>query len=128
MKKKPRSLTVKKMSPAVYELRRKVIALVYEAKALVPTLPRLTVRITYNHESILAMAKISRDYIEVSDQAINRSDLDLRTIVFHEIIHAVFGVRHDEKCPLMKAHHTPLPKDRVHSLFLKYAGKARVAS
>ncbi len=27
----------------------------------------------------------------------------LRNIVFHEIVHAVTGFKHDEKCPLMKS-------------------------
>ena len=111
----------KEMSATVYELRRNVIALVYEAKELVPTLPRITVRITDNHETTLALATMKRDYIEVSERAISCTDFDLRTIVFHELLHAVWGLRHDETCRLMKAHHEPLPKEKVHQLFLKYA-------
>lgn len=115
------NLNKKEMSPAVYQLRRKVIDLIYEAKKLVPTLPRIMVRITENHETTLAMATLKRDYIEVSERAVNCGDFDLRTIVFHELIHAVWGVRHNESCPLMRSHHKPLPKEDVHRLFLQYS-------
>lgn len=113
------------MSPEVYQLRRKVIALIYEAKKLVPTLPRVTVRITDNHETTLALATMKRDYIEVSERAVNCGDFDLRTIVFHELLHAVWGVGHDKSCPLMKTNHEPIPKEEVHRLFLKYATVAK---
>lgn len=115
------------MSPEVYALRRRVIALVYEAKGLYPKLPRVTVRIADDHETTLAIAKVGRDYIEVSERAVICDDFDLRTIVFHELVHACFSVMHIESCPLMKPIHSPLSKDQAQKLFLKYAQGKEIA-
>lgn len=112
----------KRMNSDVYRLRRRVMAMIYEAKKLVPSLPRITVRITDDHHTTLAMATLKRDFIEVSERAITCSDFDLRTIVYHELVHAVYGFHHDEACPLMRSIHKPLSIELVQSLFLKYAG------
>jgi valyl-tRNA synthetase len=111
------------MSKEVYRLRRKVIDLIREAKELVPTMPRITVRITDNHVTTLARATMKRNYIEVSERAINSSSFDLRTIVFHELVHAIWGIKHDENCPLMKPIYKPLSKNDAKRLFLMYAKK-----
>lgn len=88
-----------KMNDKVYGLRREVINLIYEAKE-VSELPRITVRITENHSSMLACARLKNNILWVSLRAI--AEYDLRAIVYHEIAHAVFGAEHNENCPLMK--------------------------
>ena len=41
--------------------------------------------------------------IWITKKAIDMSQDALRNVVFHEIVHAVTGFEHDEKCPLMKS-------------------------
>jgi len=93
-----------KMNDAVYKLRRQVIDLIYEVKKEIRNLPRIEVRIgeARNH-NVLGVAKLSRNQIWITKRAIDMSPDALRNIVFHEIVHAVTGFGHDEKCPLMKS-------------------------
>lgn len=84
------ALLCKKMNSDVYKLRRRVIDLIYEIKELVD-LPRVEVRITDNHESILGQGTKGqfrgRSWIWISERAIKASEFDLRTIVYHEVLH-----------------------------------------
>jgi hypothetical protein len=89
-------LVNKKMSNATYEQRRKVMSLLYHAKNLVPALPRITVRITSDHEEILGCARLGQNIIWIAEKATVS-----RAVVYHEILHAVLGINHIEKCPLM---------------------------
>jgi hypothetical protein len=111
----------KKMNQDTYKLRREVMELIYEAKALTSgKLPRIEVRIADKDTSILGVATVGGNVIWITDGAIKQAKYDLRTVVYHEIVHAVYGVRHIETCPLMKAVHTPLTKAKCQKLFLKY--------
>lgn len=94
-----------KMNDAIYKLRRQVIDYIYEAKEVVE-LPRITVRITDNHKTMLGCATLEKDILWITERAINEG-WDLRSIVYHEIAHAVFGTKHDENCRLMKACQDP---------------------
>lgn len=118
-------LNKKVMSSEVYQLRKRVMAMIYEAKRLVPSLPRVTVRITDDHASTLAIAVMERDYIEVTERAVTCDDFDLRTIVYHELLHAVYGVEHDDQCPLMRPVHLPLSKEMAQRIFTRYAKEVR---
>ncbi len=89
-----------KMNDHIYRLRREVIDLIYEARDVV-SLPRITVRITENHETMLGCARMNDNILWITRRAI--SAYDLRAIVYHEIAHAVFGAEHNESCPLMKS-------------------------
>jgi predicted metal-dependent hydrolase len=93
-----------KMNDAVYKLRRQVIELIYEAKKEIKNLPRIEVRIgeARNH-SVLGVARLKDNKIWITKKAIDMSQDALRNVVFHEIVHAVTGFKHDEKCPLMKS-------------------------
>ena len=92
-----------KMNDAVYKLRRQVIELIYEAKKEIKDLPRIEVRIgeARNH-NVLGVAKLSKKQIWITKRAVDMSQDALRNIVYHEIVHAVTGFGHDDKCPLMK--------------------------
>ena len=93
-----------KMNKKVYKLRRQVIDLIYEAKNFGIELPRIEVRIgkpKKGHEHVLGVGRMTKRIIWITDNAINRSTEYLRHVVFHEIGHAVFGLEHNEKCPLM---------------------------
>lgn len=110
----------KKMSPEVYKLRREIIELIYEAKRLVPNLPRITVRVTDNNSSgVLGCARMGGNIIWISEGYVAS-----RATVFHEILHAVYGQAHVVGCPLMATHINPeLDKATCDKLFIKYAGK-----
>lgn len=113
---KTKLLKNKDMSESVYELRRKVIALIYEAKKLAD-LPRIEVRITNDHDSILGAARIGEKIIWITE-----SFVASRSTVFHEILHAVFNQRHIAGCPLMAPQIDPnLKDDLCNKLFKKYA-------
>ena len=92
------------MNDNTYKLRRKVINLIYEVKKQFKTLPRIEVRIgeARNH-NVLGVAQLNDKKIWITKRAIDMSQDALRNVVFHEIVHAVTGFGHDEKCPLMKS-------------------------
>ena len=92
-----------KMNDAVYKLRRKVIDLIYEVKSEIRSLPRIEVRIgeARNHRT-LGVAALKDLKIWITKDAIELGPDALRNIVFHEIVHAVSGFGHDEKCSLMQ--------------------------
>lgn len=111
-------LTNKKMSPEVYRLRRQVIDLIYEANKLV-ALPRIDVRVTDRHQMILGVAEMKGNIIWITEETVAS-----RSVVFHEILHAVYGQEHVEGCPLMApAISKNLDRQTCDSLFLKYATK-----
>jgi len=92
-----------KMNDEVYKLRRQVINLIYEVKKEFLSFPRIEVRIgeARNH-NVLGVAKLSKKQIWITKRAVDMSQDALRNIVYHEIVHAVTGFGHDDKCPLMK--------------------------
>ena len=91
------------MNNATYQLRHKVVSFLYEIKREVTNFPRIEVRIgeARNH-NVLGVAKLSKKQIWITKRAVDMSQDALRNIVFHEIVHAVTGFGHDDKCPLMK--------------------------
>lgn len=112
------------MNDDTYALRRKVIDLLYEAKKMV-NLPRIEVKITEDDPTILGQAVLKSNKIWISQKVVK--NYDLRSIVWHELIHSVLGVGHDEKCPLMAStYKKPLePKDAdrlLKAYFGAYAG------
>ena len=100
------------MNKETYSLRRKVINLIYEVKNSGVSLPRIEVRIGEpRKQNLLGCAALKDNKIWITDDAINMGEDALRNVVFHEIVHAVTGFGHDEKCPLMcSALGTPLNK------------------
>ena len=92
-----------KMNDEVYKLRRQVINLIYEVKKEFLSFSRIEVRIgeARNH-NVLGVAKLSKKQIWITKRAVDMSQDALRNIVYHEIVHAVTGFGHDDKCPLMK--------------------------
>ena len=91
------------MNNETYKLRHKVVTLLYEIKREVENFPRIEVRIgeARNHNT-LGVAKLNKKQIWITKRAVDMSQDALRNIVFHEIVHAVTGFGHDDKCPLMK--------------------------
>ncbi len=92
------------MNKEVYALRRKVINIIYDLKKAVPTLPRVEVRIGnhVNDKRVLGQGKMKECKIWITEKAVNMNPDELRHIVAHELGHAVLGLEHDDKCPLMR--------------------------
>jgi hypothetical protein len=109
------------MNDAVYKLRREAIKYIYEAKELCE-LPRITVRITENYNRIMGRALLKDNVIWIPKRSIEDKH-DLRAIVYHEILHAVWAVPHNKNCPLMSPYLQNLSKQQADKLFIKYAKK-----
>ena len=115
-----------------YRLRRKVINLVYSARDLARScgveLPRVTVRVTTRDEgerNLLGAARLANDIIWITEDAIQLPAEDLRAVVYHEIVHAVCGIRHVEGCPLMGSTLVEGQSNRVlDKLFMGYIKRA----
>jgi hypothetical protein len=60
--------------------------------------------------------------IWISTRCLNDWKLHLKEVVFHEILHAVKAVHHDDSCPLMSpcVGHQPLADDVLRANFVKY--------
>ena len=92
------------MNKNTYSLRRKVINLIYEVKNAGVNLPRIEVRIGEpRKKNLLGVALLKDNKIWITEDAVKLCEDALRNVVFHEIVHAVTGFGHDEKCPLMCA-------------------------
>lgn len=114
-------LTNKKMNSDVYELRSKVMSLIYEAKKVVPDLPRIEVRITESSRELNGKARISKNVIWIPENSAKRDLNALRRTVFHEICHAAFGTQHIKGCPLMDGVYQEITKTKAHKLLKQYA-------
>jgi hypothetical protein len=122
MKTKTTLLKNKQMNPGVYKLRREVISLVCEAKKLIPSLPRITVRVTEDDSKILGVGRMHQNIIWITS-----SFVASRAVVFHEILHAVFGQEHKSGCPLMAPQIDPnLSRKKCDQLFTKYANQGNL--
>ena len=109
----------KEMNSEVYKTRREVIKLVYEAKKLVPNLPRITVRIAENHHRTNAVGRMGGNIIWVTERFAAK-----KRTVFHEICHAAFAQEHINGCPLMGPYFQEVESKKIDKLFIKYARKA----
>ena len=111
-----------KMNDITYKKRRKVIDLIYEAKKEIKDLPRIEVRIgEARKKNVLGVAMLKDCKIWITDDAINMGDDALRNVVFHEIVHAVTGFRHDKNCYLMHPNLPTNPKpEKSLEAFIKY--------
>ena len=87
-----------KMNEQTYNLRRKVINILYELKSEGYRLPRIQVRIVKNADA-MAYAYNGQNIIHVDEYWINYSNLKL--LVMHEVGHAVFGLEKIDGCDLM---------------------------
>lgn len=120
-----------KMNDDVFAMRRRVIGFLYEAKKLYPEMPRVEVRITEGKELadnkvLLGMASLRVKHISITKDAIGYDNDKLRHVVFHELVHTLFHVLHNEKCPLMCATvKKPATKTQAENVFKKHLKKFR---
>ena len=115
-----------KMQPDVYVLRTEVMSIVYKAKFMLRAkgyeLPRINVRITDNRACTSTLGYGGNNQIWISKSALTTHKRSLYEIVLHEIVHAVTGFLHDDKCPLMSPsiNLKPLTEETANIHFLKY--------
>jgi hypothetical protein len=119
----------KRMDENVYSERRQVMDIVYEAKRMLRKngieLPRINVRIAEqtncdpDKKSVLGVAQLSQLNIYIMERTLKGPYL--RSVVLHEIVHAVTGFEHDEDCLLMHPHVQPqATKEQIDKAFLSY--------
>ena len=113
--------TNREMNSDTYRLRRQVMSFIYEAKRLLNgNLPRINIRITDVHDHrVLGEAAMSDNKIWIPASTVDRSDL--RSIVFHEILHASFGIEHVDGCLLMDPIVQHPSRKVTDELFLQYS-------
>lgn len=93
--------TNKDMNADVYKLRRRVMEYIYRAKNLLGgQMPRITVRIVdLGPEAVIArvlgLARRGENIIWIPEKTVNMNDLALHFIVFHELVHVIYNVGHD---------------------------------
>ena len=101
-------MTNKRMTDRVYLERRRAIDAIYKVKALLAgvgvTLPRITVRITNDHEcgGVLGVGRHGANTIWITNTSVRRlNDDEMLWTVMHEIGHTTLSLGHSGACPLM---------------------------
>jgi len=115
-----------KMSDEVYKNRRKVLNFIYELKNEGFKLPRIDVRIGEDKKcSVLGRARLKDNIIWITQKAINNGEMELRTTVYHELLHAIYGCNHVKGCPIMSATQPEVAVNKVKAIeiFKKYYNK-----
>ena len=114
-----------KMNNEVYKLRRQVINLIYEIKNNGFNIPRIDVRVGKSVDCRkLGMARLNGNIIWIDIDTIKKSQNYLRNVVYHELLHTIYGCEHNENCPLMSATlKEVLPKNKCLTIFKNYYNK-----
>ena len=92
--------TNRKMDDSVYNLRREVMAIIYEMKKHVE-LPRIDIRITDTKRNVLGTARMGDNMIWIPADTVINNAHRMWEVVLHEILHAVKAIPHDVNCKLM---------------------------
>jgi len=125
--KKTKEFINHKMNDDVYKLRRQVIDMIYEIKNVYSDIPRIDVRIGKSKTcGVLGLARLNDNIIWIDDKSFMtyRNNDFLRNVVYHEILHAIYGIEHDEKCPLMCSKlNEVISKDQCLKIFGEYVNK-----
>ena len=115
-----------KMNDEVYKNRRKVLDFIYELKNEGFKLPRIDVRIGISKKcNVLGKARLKDNIIWITQEAINNGSNELRSVVYHELLHAIYGCNHVKGCPIMSAVQPDIVANKVKSIeiFRKYYNK-----
>ena len=104
-----------------YQLRKRVMGMIYKAKKLVE-LPRIEVRVVDGgKDEVCGYAYLNSNIVHINKDYVNKSDEFLYHLVLHELVHSVTGFRHDEDCYLMNPIIKSLPiVSKSEKAFLKY--------
>jgi len=115
------------MNDQTYLLRRKVIDVIYMLKKHI-NLPRIEVRIISAIEStnIIGYAYLNKNIVHIKQEYCNMDNTILTYLVSHEIIHAVTGFMHNEKCYLMRSNmiaYNKISNEKTIEVFKSYFKK-----
>ena len=89
-----------RMDDDTYKLRRIVIGFIYEALKVV-ALHRIDVRITEETDQYAGLATLNGNVLWINKGMLAYNNNYIRALVYHEIIHACFGIGHIDGCILM---------------------------
>jgi predicted SprT family Zn-dependent metalloprotease len=122
-----RNAKMLKMDDNIYQLRRKVMDVLYEIKNRGYNIPRVEVRVVSEDTEACAYAYLGKNIIHFNKKYMGVSNFT--QVVLHEVVHASFGVGEVVGCRLM--HCTEFWKNNVGfteawSLFDKYYKEAKV--
>lgn len=121
-----------RMNDNVYQLRRQVIDIIYEANRRLQAngcarLPRQEVRIVDGgKKNILGYAWMGQNIVHINKQTCEgRRDTSKHTALLyttlHELLHSVLAIDHTESCPLMSTYHDySVTDEQAWELFLGY--------
>ena len=115
-----------KMNNEVYKNKRKVLDFVYELKNQGFKLPRVNVVIGDAKKcNVLGKARLKDNIIWITQEAINNGSNELRSVVYHELLHAIYCCTHVKGCPIMSAVQPDVVANKVKSIeiFKKYYNK-----
>tara|TARA_B100000029_G_C17002230_1_gene751614 strand:+ start:134 stop:484 length:351 start_codon:yes stop_codon:yes gene_type:complete len=114
------------MNNEVYKSRSKVMQFIYELKNEGFKLPRIDVRIGTDKDcTILGKARLKDNIIWISQKTIDYKINELRSVVYHELLHAIYGCNHVKGCPIMSAEQPEVAVNKVKAIeiFKKYYNK-----
>ena len=115
-----------KMNNEVYKNKQKVLDFVYELKNEGLKLPYVRVKIGEDKQcNVLAKAKMKKCEIWVTQKAIDNGSNELRSVVYHELLHAIYGCEHVKGCLIMDAVQPDVVATKVKAIeiFKKYYNK-----
>jgi hypothetical protein len=94
-----RNAKMLKMDDEIYQLRRKVMNVLYEIKNRGYSIPRVEVRVVSEDTEACAYAYLGKNIVHFNKKYMNVSNFT--QVVLHEVIHASFGVGEVVGCKLM---------------------------
>lgn len=110
------------MDDGVYLLRRKVMAIIYEAKKLTD-LPRINVRITEDdteNKRVLGRGQVGGSVVLwIPKKAFKLDENDFKYVVMHEIIHTAFNQGHTTHGLMRPIIETGLSSEQIDKLFIE---------
>jgi predicted SprT family Zn-dependent metalloprotease len=104
-----RNAKMLKMDNDIYQLRRKVMNVLYDIKGRGYNIPRVEVRVVSEDTEACAYAYLGKNVVHFNRAYMNRANFT--QIVLHEVVHASFGVGEIVGCKLM--HCTEFWKNNV---------------
>ena len=115
-----RNANMLKMDDNIYQLRRKVMNVLYEIKNRGYVIPRVEVRVVENAEAC-AYAYVGKNIVHFNKAYMNVPNFT--QVVLHEVVHASFGIGEVIGCKLMhctKFWINNIDEDSSWKLFEKY--------